>query len=311
MIEKFISKLELTEEDMVLIDRPSYLDFAQPLFKYKNEAKTVVLFHAGHYFDKYESTSSLGLNMEYYYWFRNSDKIHTILVSTEEQKRELKECLERFQCYVPKIEAVPFGWLSELKYPDNPRKKHSLLTVSRLVYDKRVEWIVAAVIEARKNISDLTLDIYGEGEENYETKLKQMIAENAASSYITLKGQCDVAELYKNYEVYVSASIRESLGLSIMEAVGSGNAVIGLDVRYGNRLFVEQGENGFLIEFNAEDSENEEKVDRLISEYVKRIQELCEEKTEISTFHSCSYKIAESFLKESIEKRWMEVLRNI
>ena len=96
-----------------------------------------------------------------------------------------------------------------------------------------------------------------------------------------------------------------------MEAVGSGNAVVGLDVRYGNRLFVDQGKNGFLIDFNAEDSDNEEKVEWLISEYAKRIVELCDEKTDISAFHKHSYKMAEPFLKETMEKRWMEVLRNL
>ena len=219
--------------------------------------------------------------------------------------------MKKFQCVVPKIEAVPFGWLTELKYPEERRKKHSLVTVSRLVRNKCVDWIVAAAIEARKQIPDLTLDIYGEGEESYELKLKQRILDNNASSYITLKGQCDVREVYKNYEMYISASIRESLGLSVMEAIGSGNAVIGLDVRYGNRLFVEQGKNGFLLGFSAEDSDDEEKVGALISEYVKRIVELCNEDTNLNAFHEYSYKRAELFLKENIEKRWMEVLHNL
>ena len=47
-----------------------------------------------------------------------------------------------------------------------------------------------------------------------------------------------MTEIYKNYEVYVSASLLETLGLSIMEAVGSGMALIGLNVKYGNQVFI-------------------------------------------------------------------------
>lgn len=311
LIEKFMQKLALTENDTVFVDRPSYLDFVQPLFKYKNKAKTVMFFHAGHFFKSEESISSLGLSVDYYYWFRNSDKIDYILVSTEEQKKEVQECLEQFGCVVPCVEAVPAAFLYELKFPAEGRKKHSLLTVSRLVYNKRVEWVVAAAIEAKKQIADLTLDVYGNGDLVYEKQIEQLIAENNASSYIRMMGHRDMRDVYQDYEIYVSASVRESLGLSVMEAVGSGLAVIGLNVRYGNRLFVEPGKNGKLIDFDAELSRDEEAVTKLISELSEAIVALCSDETDLCAYQEHSYVIAKRFLKENVEKRWMELLEKI
>ena len=199
----------------------------------------------------------------------------------------------------------------DLKYPVGERKTHSLLTVSRLVYNKRVEWVVAAVIEARKQIPDLTLDVYGNGDPAYEVQIKKRIEENDASSYIRMMGHCDMQNVYQDYEIYVSASVRESLGLSVMEAVGSGLAVVGLNVRYGNRLFVEPGRNGILVDFDAENSQNETAVQELIAKLSEAIIKLCSETTDLTACQEHSYRMAKCFLKENVEKQWMEVLEKI
>ena len=40
--------------------------------------------------------------------------------------------------------------------------------------------------------------------------------------YIHLKGHANLEKIYKNYEVYLSASTSEGFGLTLMEAIGSG-----------------------------------------------------------------------------------------
>mgnify|MGYP002509176014 CR=1 FL=1 len=42
-----------------------------------------------------------------------------------------------------------------------------------------------------------------------------------------------------------------------MEAIGSGTAVIGLNVKYGNRLFVHSEENGYLVDFDSSYVDND------------------------------------------------------
>ena len=65
-------------------------------------------------------------------------------------------------------------------------------------------------------------------------KLQQTIDNSHANSYIKLKGHVNLAEVYKQYELYLSGSTSEGFGLTLMEAVGSGLGIIGFDVYYGN-----------------------------------------------------------------------------
>lgn len=53
------------------------------------------------------------------------------------------------------------GSLDELKYPDEPRKRHSLITASRLATEKHCDWLVEAVVKAKESVPDISLDIYG------------------------------------------------------------------------------------------------------------------------------------------------------
>ena len=50
-------------------------------------------------------------------------------------------------------------------------------------------------------------------------------------------------EVYQDYELYLSGSMSEGFGLTLMEAIGGGLPIIGFDVRYGNPTFIDEEEN--------------------------------------------------------------------
>ena len=106
--------------------------------------------------------------------------------------------------------------------------------------------MVYAVAKAKKSIPELTLDIYGEGVE--KNKIMDSIKNCKAQDYIKLKGHQDIEDILCNYEVYVSASTSEGFGLSLMEAVASGLAMIGFNIQYGNTTFISNNNNGILID---------------------------------------------------------------
>lgn len=107
---------------------------------------------------------------------------------------------------------------------------------------------------AKQHLPELTFDIYGEG--GQRQLLEELIAKHQASDYIKLKGHHDLEQIYAQYEAYVTASTSEGFGLTLMEAVGSGLAMIGLDVRYGNQTFIEPGQNGYLLEYTGKKIKN-------------------------------------------------------
>lgn len=300
----FLEKLALKEQDTVILDRPARYDIVQPLFQFEKNARLIVIIHSGHFFERGEDPFDLYLNREYNYCFKYAGMIDTMVVSTEEQKRELTEKLLEYRCEVPKITVIPAGGIKKLKYPVGRRRPYSMLSVSRLAKRKKVEWVLKAVIKAHRVNTSISLDVYGQGDSL--SYLQDIVSKNQAEAYIRFMGWTDVTEVYQNYEVYITASLWETLGLSLMEAVASGNAMIGLDVKYGNRLFIRSGENGYLVNFHTDYVDGDD--EKLTDEMAKKIIEIFADRERLEKFHQCSYEIAEKFSIEMIEKQWKNLL---
>lgn len=108
---------------------------------------------------------------------------------------------------------------------------------------------------------------------------------------------------------YRGFSLCETFGLSLMEAVGDGLAMVGLDVRYGNRLFIHQDENGYLVDFDVEtDFQNK---DKLCERTAAAIVKIFEDDNRLKKFHENSYKIAEEYENHIIESKWIQLIKNI
>ena len=156
---------------------------------------------------------------------------------------------------------------------------------------------------AKKELPELSFDIYGNGGE--EGKLRSLIDELGATDYIHLKGHANLEEIYKNYEVYLSASTSEGFGLTLMEAIGSGLPIIGFDVPYGNQTFVTEGRNGYLIP-----SSSDQVVDHIASSYAEKIVLLYQNK-ELANMRQASYTRAEDFLTSRVEEAWSQLIEEV
>lgn len=95
------------------------------------------------------------------------------------------------------------GSLKRLKYCDS-RRPYSIISASRLPKEKKIDWLIEAVIKAKKYISELTLDVYGVSSE--KDKLKKIIEQNNAGEYIKLKGLRNLEDIYKQYELFAIKS---------------------------------------------------------------------------------------------------------
>lgn len=308
---EFIKKLNLGDGDIVLLDRLYTLEYVQPLFEYGSRAKFVAFLHSGHFFKKNENPNIQGVNIEYLYLFKNIDKINTIIVSTDAQREDLIKDLKYYGRNIPRIEVIPVCGVEDLIRPEIGRKKGSILSVSRLSQRKQVDIITKAVISAHKINDTVSLDIYGTGPEGYVSELKEIIKSNNAETYIRMMGQKDVRNVYKNYELFISASVFESFGLSLMEAAASGNAIIGLDARYGSSIFVKDGYNGVLIPFDSERDENEEAEGELICRMTEAVLKVFENRDDLERYQNNSYEIASEFLEDRIELSWIEFFNSI
>lgn len=298
LVGYMVSRLNLTEQDVVIIDRTTGI--GQAIMQNAAPAKIGIIVHADHFSEGSTNDVNILWNNYYEYAFSQHKHVSFYVVATDAQNRIMTEQFQHYMGVTPHVVTIPVGSLPELKYPQKQRIPHSLITASRLASEKHVDWLVAAVVEARKIIPDLTLDIYGKGGE--EHRLKQQIRRLHCADYVRLMGQQELTEVYQNYEAYLSGSTSEGFGLTLMEAVGSGLPIIGFDVRYGNPTFIDDGKNGYLIPVHDK-MEGKEHTKKLTECIIRLFSE-----ANLEEFHRHSYEKAKKYLTREVERKWKHLL---
>ena len=301
LVGYMVSKLALTEQDVVLIDRTTGI--GQAIMQNAGSAKIGIVIHADHFSEGSTDEVNILWNNYYEYAFSQHRRVAFYVTATDAQNTLLREQFQKYYGITPRVVTIPVGSLDRLVYPKNGRKKHALITASRLASEKHVDWLVAAVCEARKQIPDLTLDIYGKGGE--EERLQKQIRRLQCTDYVRLCGQQNLAEVYAGYEAYLSGSTSEGFGLTLLEAAGSGLPIIGFDVRYGNQTFIEDGKNGYLIEAGSE-MDSKLRIGKLAEAIVRLFTE-----ADLEAFCEHSYWIAERYLTEEVENQWKNLLQEM
>ncbi|MDM8182623.1 accessory Sec system glycosyltransferase GtfA [Enterococcus cecorum] len=294
----YLQSLNLTKEDIVLIDRASKI--GPTILKYARPAKIGCVIHAEHYSYNATNKEHILWNNFYEYLFTHHELVDFYIASTQMQADTLQQQFKYYNHIEPRIYAIPVGNLEKLTYPDKPRRPYSLITASRLAGEKNIDQLILAVVDAKKHLPALTFDIYGKG--GKENELRALIAQNNAQNYIHLKGHHQLSEVYKNYETYISASGSEGFGLTLMEAVGSGLCMVGYDVPYGNPTFIEEGKNGYLIE-------RTKKYDQEVKAISKAIQKLHGAGEVTQSAHEASYDLAKDYLIDSVAKMWQKLIK--
>lgn len=299
LIGYMVTRLNLTRRDTVIIDRTT--GTGQAILKNAYPARIGVVIHADHFNVTGTDEDHILWNNYYEYAFSQHRHIKFYIASTDVQNGLLKEQFKKYKGAKPKIVTIPVGSLKELKRPEKGRKRHSLITASRLASEKHVDWLIEAVAAARESVPDVSLDIYGKGVE--EAKLREQIRKLNCGDCVRLCGQQKMDGIYINYEAYLSGSTSEGFGLTLMEASGSGLPIIGFDVRYGNPNFIDDGKNGYLIPV-YDKMEKKERVASLTECIVRLFTQ-----ADLEAFHAHSYEKAGAYLTKEVEKKWKELLK--
>lgn len=170
------------------------------------------------------------------------------------------------------------------------------MSASRLASEKHLDWLIMAVYKVHAKYSNLKLDIYGEGPER--DKLAKLIQTLGADEYIKLLGHHDLTNVYKNYQIYGSASTSEGFGLTLMEAVGSSLAMLGLNVRYGNQTFIKDDINGRLVSYDKSDN-----VNRIVELLTEGLVDILNN-WKLFKYEKESYNLAKNFSESVVSNQW-------
>lgn len=302
---EMIRCLNLQADDLVILDREDSPDLSsgQLWYQLHGPAKLGVVVHAEHYDAHHTDNQRVLWNNFYEYQFVHAADTDFFIVATAAQQAMLTKQLKKYQHDEAKVVVIPVGSLTTLKQRQyQQRRRHTLITASRLAGEKHIDWLISAVIAARQTVGDLVLDIYGYGEQH--DRLQRQIDTAQANGYIHLMGQHRLDDVYQNYAGYIAASTSEGFGLSLLEAVGGGLPMIGFDVPYGNQTFIDPGQNGFLLPYDEQQDEAEK-----VAALTGAIEQLFANENRGAKFSQHSYEIAEHYLDDQILAKWRQLVK--
>lgn len=178
------------------------------------------------------------------------NKLDYVVVLTEGLKDDL---INEFN--INNIKAIPnIIDLSEYKTSNNDNKDLNKISIfARLSPEKNIsDAIKAFEIVSRKNKS-ARLEIFGRAttpsEILEEKKLRSLVHELNLNERVIFKGHSDnVSEEMQNSLATLFTSNFEGLGMVVLESMLNLTPVISYDIHYGPADFIDNGENGYLVE---------------------------------------------------------------
>lgn len=131
--------------------------------------------------------------------------------------------------------------------PHSIKGTFNVLTVRRLVPEKRVQDLIRAFANFKKKRKNVLLTTIGDGPER--GKLEQLAEKLDCSKEIRFLGFIPNDKLpryYSEADVYVLSSVQEGLSLSLLEAMACELPVISTNI-VGNPEVIRHKKNGFLV----------------------------------------------------------------
>ncbi|MCY8808535.1 glycosyltransferase family 4 protein [Bacillus atrophaeus] len=150
------------------------------------------------------------------------------------------------------------------------REKHGfnagdfiLIYPAELNANKNQQLLIEAAALLKDRIPELRLVFAGEGamEETYRSRAEQL----GISRQVQFLGFCrDIHEVIQLSDVSVASSIREGLGMNVLEGMSAEKPAIATNNR-GHREIIRDGENGFLVNI-GDSAAFADRIDRLYQE---------------------------------------------
>jgi len=166
-----------------------------------------------------------------------------IAVTTSLKETALRSKPDQLIDVIPNgIDTNIFSPAAECKRNDN---KFRLITVSRLIKRKGIQYVLKALSEINDN--SISLTIIGEG--NYENELKNMsdklgLAERV--SFLGFRKRTTIPSYLQQSDVFILLSLAEAFGNVIAEAMACGLPIIGANE--GGIPDLVNEENGILVQ---------------------------------------------------------------
>ena len=180
---------------------------------------------------------------------------------------------------------------------DKAQQELKLLTVGRLSVTKRFEILIDAVEILHKAGRNLHLTIAGGGA--MLDGLKQIVSQKNLGNIIDVKGRIEsdlMPDLYRQNDIFVSASMQEGMSNAMLEAMASGLPIITTRCEGVDELIAD---NGIVVEQARPDAIADE------------IQKLADDKNGYDLMCKAARKKVEQFGWDNIAEQYLRYYKNI
>ena len=144
------------------------------------------------------------------------------------------------------VDLEQFHPANESYAPPSSDRPLRLLTVGRLSVTKRVEMLIDAAETLRNDGCNLRLTISGGGA--LEPHFRQLVSDRGLGEIIELTGRIEsekMPQLYRENDIFISASMQEGMSNAMLEAMASGLPIITTRCEGVDELIAE---NGIVVE---------------------------------------------------------------
>jgi glycosyltransferase involved in cell wall biosynthesis len=117
-----------------------------------------------------------------------------------------------------------------------------LLAVGRLSVTKRLGMLIEMMESLRQADANVTLTIVGGGA--FESELRRSLGEKDLRDVVTIMGRCEsdrMPDLYREHDIFVSASAQEGMSNAMLEAMASGLPIVTTRCEGVHELIVDNG----------------------------------------------------------------------
>jgi glycosyltransferase involved in cell wall biosynthesis len=132
----------------------------------------------------------------------------------------------------------------KLFYP----KEKVIISAGRLAPIKQFEHIIEAWSKIERISIGWKLEIYGDGDEVYLNKLKNLITLNELKYIKILPAIENIQEKFQNASIFVLSSKSDCFPMVLIEAMDAGMGIVSYDCPNGPRNILQDKYNGYLVE---------------------------------------------------------------
>lgn len=167
------------------------------------------------------------------------------ILQSEDQKPFFSKSVQKKCVVVPNPLNEAYEKEGKTEFPE---KATRFAAAGRLSQQKNFPLLIRAFAKACESHSDITLDIYGKGEDTYVAELQSLINELGVSERVRLCGRSDNmhGELME-HDAFVMSSDFEGMPNALAEAMAVGLVCVSTDCKTGPRDLIRDGKNGFLV----------------------------------------------------------------